>query len=63
VIVAGGSVLESEILFVDKNSGWTVGPPLPVILYGTKMVSFEVEISIKCYNDYLVDRSMILIHL
>jgi hypothetical protein len=46
VVVAGGLRLQSEILLVDTffetGSGWTIGPELPIHVFGARMISFEV---------------------
>ena len=47
VVVAGGAALQTELLFMRSfnvnGTGWRSGPNLPVNVFGTKMVSFQVK--------------------
>ena len=46
VVVAGGDMLETEILFLNafnvNATGWMTGPNLPINIIGTNMISYQV---------------------
>jgi hypothetical protein len=51
VVLAGGDVQESELLFVNKynanfTSGWVTGPRMPIKVYGSRIISYQVTLRI-----------------
>jgi hypothetical protein len=46
VVLAGGDVLESELLFINKYNanftGWVAGPRMPIKVYGSRIISYQV---------------------
>ena len=47
VVLAGGDVQESELLFVNKynanfSTGWVMGPRMPIRVYGSRIISYQV---------------------
>ncbi len=53
VVLAGGPNLSTELLFLQKftqfGTGWIPGPPLPIAIFGAKMISYQVNTALQFY--------------